>query len=76
MIVLLARITEAQAAEINGQLFAPDSYLAPTRINGEWWLSEIEVNECVNPELEWVRKLELIEVELPHVVENSRDHET
>lgn len=75
MIVRLASITEAQAIEIEGKQFAPDSYLSPKKINVRWWLSETEVTDCVNPEFEWVNELELVELELPPLTEDNNENE-
>jgi hypothetical protein len=54
-------LTESQANELQGQLFAPDSYFNPTFNNGQWFISIEEQAAC---EIEWIKQIEPIEIEL------------
>jgi hypothetical protein len=55
-------LTELQKNELIGQLYDPDSYFNPIQdANDNWIISIEEVDQCVNPELLWVKNLPLIE---------------
>ena len=55
-------LTETQKNELMGQLYAPDSYFNPIQdYNDDWIISIEEVNQCVNPSVDWVTTLPLIE---------------
>lgn len=55
-------LTEQQKNEIEGQLFAPDSYFNPVQDDKDnWVIFEEEVNGCVNPEFMWVKTLPTID---------------
>jgi hypothetical protein len=55
-------LTDLQKDDIIGQWYAPDSYFNPIQdANDDWVISTEEVDYCVNPELQWVKDLPLIE---------------
>jgi hypothetical protein len=40
------------------QDFVPDNKFRPVEdINGNWFISEESVNQCINPNFEWVKDL-------------------
>jgi hypothetical protein len=50
-----------QKEELVGQKFAPDSYFNPIQdANNDWIISIEEINQCINPEFQWVKDLPLI----------------
>ena len=62
-------LTLEQKEEITGQKFAPDSYFNPIQdANDNWIISIEEMNQCINPEFQWVKDLPLIEYE-PKIIE-------
>jgi hypothetical protein len=55
-------LTESQKNEIVGQLYDEDSYFNPIQdANDNWIISIEEIDQCVNPEFQWVKTLPLIE---------------
>jgi hypothetical protein len=55
-------LTDLQKDDLIGQWYAPDSYFNPIQdFNDYWVISTEEVDYCVNPELQWVKDLPLIE---------------
>jgi len=55
-------LTDVQKDELIGKLYDPDSYFNPIQdANDNWIISIEEVDQCVNPELLWVKNLPLIE---------------
>jgi hypothetical protein len=55
-------LTETEKNSLIGQWYAPDSYFNPIQdFNDDWIISIEEVDQCVNPELQWVKDLPLIE---------------
>ena len=55
-------LTIQQKDELIGQMFAPDSYFNPTQDErGNWFISLIEMYQCVNPNYMWVKDLPLID---------------
>jgi hypothetical protein len=65
--VRLAEITEGQAQELSGVEFASGRYFNPVVINGKHYISEVEVLDCVS--VEWVKSLEIVEVEIEQVID-------
>ena len=60
--IYVGLLTIEQYNEINGQLFAPDSYFNPILdADLNWIISTEEINFCTNPEFIWVKDLPLIE---------------
>lgn len=60
--ILVGLLTLDQYNQINGQLFAPDSYFNPVQDSDDnWIISTEEINFCVNTEFMWVKNLPLIE---------------
>lgn len=54
-------LTEVQKDELVGQWFAPDSYFNPIQdADDNWVISTQEMDQCVNPDVMWVKDLELI----------------
>jgi hypothetical protein len=57
MIVVL--LTDEQAEQLKGQLYAPDSYFNPIQdANDNWIISTQEQDQC---SIDWVKELPLIE---------------
>lgn len=55
-------LTVSEKDEVAGQLYDPDSYFNPIQdANDDWVISVEEVDQCVNPELIWVKNTPLIE---------------
>jgi hypothetical protein len=55
-------LTEDQKNQLTGQLFAPDSYFnAVQDANSNWFISTIQIIDCVNPDFLWVKDLDMIE---------------
>jgi hypothetical protein len=55
-------LTLEQKEEIQYQLFAPDSYFcAVLDGNGNWIITQQQINYCVNPDYLWVKELPLID---------------
>lgn len=59
----LAQITAAQAEELTGVEYAEGSFFNPLQIGELWYISAEEVRDCVT--VEWVKDLEVVEVEIP-----------
>lgn len=59
--IQVAQLTQQQAQQLTGQLFAEDSRFNPIQdADDNWFISLEEVNFCVNPEFEWIKDLPLI----------------
>jgi len=55
-------LTESQKNELVGQLYDEDSYFNPILdFFDQWIISVEEIDQCVNPEFQWVKILPLIE---------------
>lgn len=54
---LVYPINEEQANALTGQWFADDCYFNPTQDAVGWFITDGEINECVNPECMWVKDL-------------------
>ncbi len=55
-------LTEIEKDSLVGQMYAPDSFFNPISDNSEnWVISMEEIDQCVNPDLMWVKDLPLIE---------------
>lgn len=53
-------LTEEQAKEMTGILFAENSRFNPVQdADDNWTISEIEVTNCVNEDYFWLKKLPL-----------------
>lgn len=60
--ILVGLLTTQQYHELNGQLYAPDSYFNPILdADLNWIISTQEIDFCVNPDFQWVKNLPLIE---------------
>jgi hypothetical protein len=54
-------LTEVQKNQLTGQWFAADSYFHSVQdINDNWFISTIQITDCVNPEFLWVKELDMI----------------
>lgn len=59
------KLTEQQKDLLIGQMYVVDVYFNPIQdINGNWIISQTEVNNCTNEQFMWVKDLELINYEL------------
>jgi hypothetical protein len=55
-------LTESQKDSLVGQLYDDDSYFNPIQdLDENWIISVEEIDQCVNPEFQWVKTLPLIE---------------
>jgi len=71
--MILYQLTEEQKNEIVGQFFAPTSMFNPVQdINGYWFISGQEVDQCVNPDFQWVKTLPGVEYTPPPIPENRQ----
>jgi len=62
--MLVGLLTVEQKDQIQGQLFAPDSYFnAVQDVNDNWIISTVQMELCTNPDYLWVKDLPLIEFE-------------
>lgn len=60
--MLVGLLTIEEKDQLVGQWFAPDQYFNPVQDgDGDWIITTIEMNECVNPDFLWVKDLPLIE---------------
>jgi len=64
MMAWLAEITEVQAETLRGLQWTEGNYFHPVTINCKHYISEEEVFGCTSPDLIWVRRLAITEVEL------------
>jgi len=54
-------LTEVQKDELVGQQYTADSYFNPIQDADDNWIISIEeMSQCVNPDVMWVKDLELI----------------
>lgn len=54
-------LTEIQKNELVGQWYADDSYFNPIQdADDNWVISVEEINQCINPDVMWVKDLPLI----------------
>lgn len=63
--VILGELTELQAQQLTGQLYAEDLYFNPIQVLGVWYISIEEMQRCVNPEFFWVKTIPIKMVEIP-----------
>jgi hypothetical protein len=57
-------LTEVQKDELLGQLYDDDSYFNPIQdLNDNWIISVEEIDQCITPDLMWVKELPLIPYE-------------
>jgi hypothetical protein len=55
-------LTEVQKDELTGQWYDEDSYFNPIQdADDNWIISVEEIDQCINPDLMWVKNLPLIE---------------
>jgi len=73
----LAQLTEDQALSLHGIDCIEGVTFNPVLINGKHYISEEEVIECTSPELRWVRRLAIteVELELPNLSETNNENE-
>jgi len=59
--IYVGLLTEIQKNELQGQLYALDSYFNPIQdVNNNWIISIEEIEFCTNEDFFWVRDLEMI----------------
>lgn len=64
----VAIITEPQYLELVGQEYTTDSYFNPVLdCTGNWIISSQEIDNCTNPNFQWVKSLVLIDWCGPYV---------
>ncbi len=55
-------LTIAEKDSLVGQLYDEDSYFNPIQDDFDNWIISVEeIDQCVNPEFQWVKTLPLIE---------------
>jgi len=60
--IYVGLLTIAEKDSLVGQLYDEDSYFNPIQdANDNWIISVEEIDQCVNPEFQWVKTLPLIE---------------
>lgn len=60
------KLTETEKEFLVGKQFRPDNFFNPFQdVNGDWFISDIEQQENINPNFWWLKSYEVIEVELP-----------
>lgn len=66
-------LTTQQKDLLVGQFFAPSSMFNPVQdVNGDWFISYQEVNQCVNPDFDWVKLLPQMAYTPPPTPENRQ----
>jgi hypothetical protein len=55
------KLTQEQADELQGELYAPDSYFNPTKDKDGNYFIFNEVEQCTNEQFMWVKDLELVQ---------------
>jgi hypothetical protein len=70
--IYVGLLTEVQKNQLLGQWFATDSYFHSVQdINNNWFISTIQIINCVNPDFLWVKDLDLILYEpKPSIIPN------
>jgi hypothetical protein len=59
---LVGLLTIEEKDSLVGQLYDEDSYFFPIQDDfNQWIISTEEIDQCVNPEFQWVKDLPLIE---------------
>jgi hypothetical protein len=54
----VAILTTEQKDSLDKQNFTSSGFFSPVQdINGDWVISEVEINKCVTPEFMWVKNL-------------------
>ena len=72
--MMVYQLTEQQKNELVGQFFAPSSMFNPIQdANGIWIISSQEVDNCTNPDYQWVKNLPTITY-TPPVIPENRQH--
>lgn len=57
----LGILNEEQFLLIKDKEYKPGCYFNPINyINNQWLISKIEIDECIYPELDWLKNLELV----------------
>lgn len=57
----IAILTEEQKNILQGKMFSENSFFNPFALNGNFYISEIEVKENANSEVSWVNSLDLVD---------------
>lgn len=59
--VYVGLLTVAEKDQLVGQWYAPDSFFNPIQDNSNNWIISLEeMNGCINPDLMWVKDLDVI----------------
>jgi hypothetical protein len=70
---MMYQLTIEQKDLLVGQFFAASSMFNPVQdVNGDWFISEQEVNQCVNPDFIWVKSLPQMAYTPPPIPENRQ----
>ena len=66
-------LTTQQKDLLVGQYYAPASMFNPVQdVNGDWFISQQEVDQCINPQFDWVKTLPGVEYTPPPIPENRQ----
>ena len=59
--VYVGLLTVTEKDQLVGQWYAPDSFFNPIQDNSNNWIISLEeMNGCINPDLMWVKDLDVI----------------
>jgi hypothetical protein len=60
--MLVGLLTIEQKDSLIGHHYQEDSYFNPVQqLGGDWIISTEEINNCDNPDFDWVKQLPLVE---------------
>lgn len=68
IMIQMGKITEGQKNSLLNKHFIQDGFFNPVQdINGDWFISQEEMQQCDNPPFIWVKTLGLVDfVPIPH----------
>lgn len=70
---MVYQLTEQQKDELVGQYYESNSIFNPLQDQfGVWFITTQEVNDCVNPDFQWVKTLPQMEYVPPTIPENRQ----
>lgn len=71
--MMMHQLTSEQKNLLLGQMFAPSSYFNPVfDVNGFWFISTQEVEQCIFEEFQWVKNLPLNEFIPPNLPQSRQ----
>lgn len=71
--MIVYQLTEQQKNELVGQYYESNSIFNPLQDDlGVWFITTQEVNDCVNPDFQWVKTLPQMEYVPPTIPENRQ----